>query len=298
MKLASVDIGSNTTLLSVVKKEKDTFHILQEEIYFTQLAENFSSQKRFTKEALHRLEDAFQKIKNIITQHQVTKIWIVATSASRQADNSSELFRIAKKYQLPQPEIISQLKEAKLTFEGSLFGLNQNNKHPLVIDIGGGSTEFSSHNQVYSLPIGSVIMTEKFKDNAEKLTLYAQKQLLPIQNFLNDSYTEIIFSAGTPVTLAFLEKNENDPKNIHGLKMTLQHVESWLHKLSLMSLKEKEQLPIPKPRARVIFSGLTLLKTILVSTKCTSFLVSTGGVRYGVILKKLKDMQDYTQSIN
>ena len=219
MRLAALDIGSNTTLLLVVEKTGDAFSVLADEIYFTRLAEGLRVSGKLSEGALFRLEGAFQSIQAILEKFQPDRISVVATSACREADNQEELFRLSERFSIPPVEIISAEREAELTFTGAIFGLGYEFEDPLVVDIGGGSTELVSRKKTYSFNIGSVNLTEKLQtaralSRMDKVSLmsYIDNRINPVKNFLMQrNYKSLIFVAGTPITLAFMEKKTSDP---------------------------------------------------------------------------------------
>ena len=176
MRIAGIDIGSNTSLLLIVEKTDKGFEVLSDKIYFTRLAENIEKSQQISQSALSRLDQAFQSIRENLDKWQVKDYSIVATSASRKAKNKQQIFELGEKYNLSSIQIISAEKEAELTFIGSFFGLGHSAEKPLVIDIGGGSTEFVSSKKSYSLNIGSVSLTEKFLSH--KALSKSEKNLL------------------------------------------------------------------------------------------------------------------------
>jgi len=294
MRLAGVDIGSNTTLLLIVEKTAEGFEAMEDKIYFTRLAENLGTDFKISTRALSRLEKAFQDIQKTLKDYKTNEISIVATSAVRQARNQKDILDLATQYQLPPISIISPKREAELTFMGSLFGLGLSPEKPLVIDIGGGSTEFVNSKKSYSLEIGSVSLTERFLSSKalsplekKKLNSFILKKLNPVEDFLKETHDAIIFTAGTPTTLAFMEKQTKDTNQVHGLKLTKEHVRGWLERLSALSFEEKKKIPyLPEHRTDVITAGLSLLNQILSLTGKRDFFVSATGVRYGLILEK------------
>ena len=294
MRFASVDIGSNTTLLLIVEKKEDALHVLADEIYFTRLAEGLSSHNKIQDQALLRLKNTLISIEKLLKKFEITRVSTVATSASREAENKKELNELVKQY-LPSLEIITPQREAELTFIGSLFGLGHTFENPLIVDIGGGSTEWVSSNKSYSFPLGSVTLTEKFLSakaltsmNKKSLFSHIDKELQNIKPFLQEDYEALVFVAGTPVTLAFLEKETFDPNEVHGFNLTKEQVDKWFEKLSSLSLEERKKIPyLPEHRADVILSGLAILKQILEITQRKTFVVSATGVRYGLILESL-----------
>lgn len=292
MKVASVDIGSNTTLFLAVEKNENGFSILEDEIYFTRLAEGIEKNKKLSERALARLEEAFRSIREKLDHWNIDQTLLVATSASRQAQNKDRLFELAEKYKLKSLQIISPEEEARLTYLGAFFGLKQESQESLVVDIGGGSTEFVSSDFNYSLKIGSVSLTEKFlttnallKSEEKNLLQFIKQQIHPLKSVLNKKYKQLIFVAGTPVTLAFMEHKTSDPNAVHGLLLNEETVDFWISRLAKLSVKERKKLSyLPEHRADVIISGLFILKEILKETCINQFVVSVTGVRYGLIL--------------
>ena len=296
MRLAGIDIGSNTTLLLIVENRHGEFHVLSDKIYFTRLAEGIQKTKQFSESALIRLEHSFSSLKEELNHFQPDQISLVATSASRQALNKDQLLLLGKKYDLFPIEIISPKREAELTFTGALFGLGHELDKILVVDIGGGSTELVSNRKSYSLDIGSVSLTERFLSSqslsrTEKISLsqFLNQKLKHLETFLKEDYESLIFVAGTPVSLAFMEKRSSNPNEIHGLVLKEDQVDFWLEKLMNLSVEERKRIPhLPEYRSDVIVSGLALLKHILKGTGKKEFIVSATGVRYGLILEQLQ----------
>ena len=297
MRIAGIDIGSNTSLLLIVEKTEEGFEVLLDKIYFTRLAENMEHTLEFSESALSRLEQALASIRENLNQQRVNQLAIVATSAARQAENKKRLFELGKKYNLSPIKIISPQREAELTFIGSFFGLGHNPSHPLVVDIGGGSTELVNSKKSWSLDIGSVSLTERFLSpealsptDRLPLTRCIQSHLKNLESFLNEDYDRLVFTAGTPTTLAFLEKQTSDFNQVHGLLLQTDQVHFWLEKLAGMSVEERKKVPyLPEHRADVIVAGLSLLHEILKLARKKEFIVSAAGVRYGLALEQFQE---------
>jgi len=297
LRAAGIDIGSNTSLLLIAEQTEKGFDVLSDKIYFTRLAEGLERQAELSESALKRLEGAFSSMRETLNQWQVNQMSVVATSASRQAKNKNRLYELGRKFQLSPIEIISPEREAELTFIGAFFGLGRESSCPLVIDIGGGSTELVSSKKSWSLDVGSVSLTERFLHSkalptADRLPLIQaiQSQLKHLESFLNEDYDSLIFTAGTPTTLAFIEKQTSDFNKVHGLPLREEQVHFWLEKLSMLSVEERKTVPyLPEHRADVIIAGLSLLKEILKTAGKKEFIVSATGVRYGLILEQFQN---------
>ena len=265
MRAAGIDIGSNTSLLLIAEKTDEAFEVLSEKIYFTRLAENLSQTGQISESALSRLEQAFSSMQKDLRRRQSSRLNVVATSAARLAENKDRILDLGKKYGISPIEIVSPEREAELTFIGALFGLGRDFSYPLVVDIGGGSTELVSAKKSFSLNMGSVSLTERFLSGGpassmeiRPLVQHIKSQLAPARDFLATSDCDgLIFTAGTPTTLAFMEKQSSDSNDIHGLRLKKSHVHFWLEKLLPLSVEERKKIPgLPEWRADVIPAGL------------------------------------------
>ncbi len=297
MRAAGIDIGSNTSLLLIAEQTDKGFEALSDNIYFTRLAEGLERRSELSESALKRLEGAFSSMRETLNKWQVKQLSIVATSASRQAKNKNRLHELGQKYQLSPIEIISPEREAELTFIGAFFGLGQEPSRPLVVDIGGGSTELVSSQKSWSLNMGSVSLTERFLHSSalssadrRPLIQFIRSQLKNVKSLLKEDYDSLIFTAGTPTTLAFMEKQTSDFNKAHGLAMTEAQAHFWLERLAGLNVEERKAIPhLPEHRADVIISGLSILQEILKAMGRKNFIVSATGVRYGLILEQFQN---------
>ncbi len=293
MKVAALDLGSNTFLCLICEIEnKKITDIYSDDVEIVRLGQDLSKTKRFHPDALARAKNCLSKFKLIINQRRPDRILAMATSAARDAENKNELFQICKDLDIPL-EIITGSKEADITYRGSVSA-QTSNQNRLVVDIGGGSTEFISgsgdqilHSQ--SFDIGCVRLTEKYILNQPTIDPEIQNcQAVireKIQTLPNHSIAEILAVAGTPTTLAAVELGGFDAKKIDGYEMTLKNLEQWLQKLQPLSVDQKIELGFPKGRADVIIVGIIILIETLKKFNLNKIIVSTRGVRYGVALE-------------
>ncbi|MFN3453721.1 MAG: Ppx/GppA family phosphatase [Pseudobdellovibrio sp.] len=296
MKIASLDLGSNTFLCLISEVEDQKIkNVMSDHVEVVRLGQGLSQSKKFHPEALKRAEACLKRFKGIIEAAKPDAVLAMATSAARDAENRDELFKICKDLDIPL-EIIPGDKEAEITYRGSVSGV-QSNAHRLVVDIGGGSTEFifgqgSRILNAKSLDIGCVRLTEKFIPNQptnlseiESLQKYIYAELKKIKQLSNESPAEILAVAGTPTTIAAVEIGYFDPKKIDNYKLTRENLLNWLTKLTGLSVAEKIKLGFPEGRADVILVGIVILIETLNLFKKDEILVSTRGVRYGVALE-------------
>ncbi len=167
MKVAALDLGSNTFLCLIAEVTANGIEkIYHDAVEVVRLGQGLSQSKNFHPDALARADLCFKKFSEIIKEQKPEKILAMATSAARDAENKSQLFELGQKYNIPI-EIIPGDQEADITYQGAVSGLKAQKQNYLILDIGGGSTEFifgedQKRLAGKSFDIGCVRLTEKF----------------------------------------------------------------------------------------------------------------------------------------
>jgi exopolyphosphatase / guanosine-5'-triphosphate,3'-diphosphate pyrophosphatase len=300
MKVAALDLGSNTFLLLIAEVENASV----KETYFdkaqvVRLGQDLQKNGYFHADALKRADQCLNEFKKIINEHKPEKVLAMATSAARDAKNFQELHDICRSYDVPL-QIISGQEEAQITFNGSVSFLN----HPgnvIVVDIGGGSTELiygSVKDQKIifskSYDIGCVRLTEKFvksdPPHPSEVDLIGHEVTDKILDFSKQIQispeTQIIAVAGTPTALAASELGGYDDKKVNGYKISKKRLQDWCGDLAAYNHSEKvKKFNIESGRADVILVGALTLWALCDVLNKEEIIVSTRGVRYGVALK-------------
>lgn len=295
MKVAALDLGSNTSLLLIANVEggviREVFH---DETRVTKMGQGVHANRRLHPEALARLDECFADYAEIIRRFDCDKVVAVATSAARDVANGEELLALGRKHGIPI-HIISGQKEAQLTFRGALCDRGDT-RGIAVIDVGGGSTEVISDDgqgpKGTSVDVGSVRLTELFvtrhpTPQAELDHIYSYvRESFSRAPLPNEHFVEVVAVAGTPTTLAALEQEQEFSEElIHGFKLTAETLEKWIRRLKDMTVEQREQLPGMQPkRADVIVTGSIILREAMRALDNGQVTVSTRGVRYGVAL--------------
>ena len=296
MKVAALDLGSNTFLCLVAEVEGGKItHVYEDLLEVVRLGQDVDKTKMLHPEALERADKCLSKFKAVIDKQKPHKILAMATSAARDSNNRELLFEIGKKYDIPI-EIIHGKDEAKITFQGAMSGPAAPQKC-LVIDIGGGSTEFiaghAEHIQAsQSLNIGCVRITEKFmpsqptpENEVMLATAFITESISKLENFENIHIDEILAVAGTPVALVSAQLGIYDPQKIDGFLLTEKMLNDWKIVLQKSTYAEKIKSGIPAGRADVILAGILILQQTLEKFKKKQIMVSTRGVRHGIALE-------------
>lgn len=296
MRVAALDLGSNTTLLLIADVvDGQIVKVHCDESIVTKMGQGVNSTRRFHPEALGRLRETLQKYRQLIDRHACEKTIAVATSAARDVENSDELFKIGQDLNLPI-QIISGDQEAQITFRGATSD-RKSTEGMAVIDVGGGSTEiirdYSGVLKGKSVDVGSVRLTEMFISRQPILENELLKIKSHVQNefakagFKKDDLSEVIAVAGTPTTLAALDqKQEFSDERVNGYSLSADKIANWIQTLAALSVEEREKLPGMQPkRADVIVTGAAILLGAMQALGQNKVTVSTRGVRYGVALE-------------
>jgi len=295
MRVAALDLGSNTSLLLIADVIDGRIErVVSDETHVTRMGQGVHAHRRFHAEALKRMESCLGDYAQKIQQAGCEKVVAVATSAARDVANGDELIALGRKHNIPI-HIITGQREAELTFQGALCD-RATADGTLVVDVGGGSTEIiglrGGKPSGVSIDVGSVRLTE----------LYIKEQPIPamdlvaLNNHIERAFRdatlsqieakEVVAVAGTPTTLAALEqKTEFSEQKVNGFHLSLSTIENWAAKMSKMTVEQRELLPGMQPkRADVIVTGSMILAGALRALKKNAVTVSTRGVRYGVAL--------------
>ena len=293
MKIAALDLGTNSFLCLIAEVDKTgSIKILHDEMIIVRLGQELGKTGRIHEEALIRADACLKSFAEMIKKNQVDHIQAVATAAAREADNSDDFVEICKKYQIPLMTISGQ-EEALMSFEGAIN--IQENKKVLLIDIGGGSTEYivgriGQIELAQSLPYGAVKLTEKWIESQPVLEKDEQNLRQFIRSRTEEVWAQIenlnpekIWAvAGTPTSLAAATIGGFDVKKIDGLCLSSEMMAEWVTKLRNSSVAEKRQKYGFGDRSDVIFAGTVILDELLKRLKKTEIFVSTKGIRYGL----------------
>jgi exopolyphosphatase / guanosine-5'-triphosphate,3'-diphosphate pyrophosphatase len=254
MPVAVVDIGTNTTRLLVADVEGGDVVELERRTVITSLGQGVDSSGRLAQEAMDRVAEAIAVYREVIDRLGVERVVALATSAMRDAENGPAFRDYLKQRFGIEPLTISGDEEARLTFLGATSSRNDD-RQTLVIDIGGGSTEYvvghpgKDPDCHTSTQMGSVRFTERFEDLEEMGA--AVREAVP-----DVSAEQGIAVAGTATSLAAID--DADP--IHGYRLSLATCERLVAMLAAMSLEERRQVKGLHPdRAPTIVAGAVIL---------------------------------------
>jgi exopolyphosphatase / guanosine-5'-triphosphate,3'-diphosphate pyrophosphatase len=279
MRVAVVDLGTNTTRLLVAEVEDGALTEVDKQTTITRLGQGVDATGQLADEAMDRVRAALAKYREIMDRENVTETIAVATSAMRDASNGPA-FRdeLNERFGI-DARTISGDEEARLTFLGATSGRTPAAGTPsetVVIDIGGGSTEYvigppnSPPDFHVSTQMGSVRHTERFLKSDppehDELVALAEDAWRVIEEHVpakyRDETTEGIAVAGTATTLAAIDQELDpyDPEKVHGYRVSLAAAERIQSMLAALPLEERREVTGLHPdRAPTIVAGVTIL---------------------------------------
>ncbi|WP_413292066.1 Ppx/GppA family phosphatase [Bdellovibrio sp. HCB185ZH] len=301
MKVAALDLGTNTFLCLIAEGDKNGITKVHKDLVeVVRLGQDVDKTGELHPDALVRAKKCLTEFKKEIDKHNVDKILAMATSAARDARNGQDLFNIGKELGIPI-EVIPGEDEARISYQGATGGVIDPTKTNLVIDVGGGSTEFIvGHGEKIlfgqSLNMGGVRLTERFvtqqpvpQHEQAKLTVYIEEQLQKILPELRkNKLDQILAVAGTPTSIVAIEVGGFDEKKVDNYFVSKERLEHWVNVFAQTSVEEKRSKYQLGGRADIIFAGASILLNTVKALGMAGMVVSTKGVRYGVALEMLR----------
>jgi len=297
VKVASIDLGSNSTRMLIADITNGTITTIYKEHQVTRMADKLSESKIISKEATKRVLKVLAGYVKTINKNNVENIQVVGTAALRDATNSEEITQLIEKKFGFEVHIVSGEEEGVLTSVGVLNSLGSLENF-LIVDIGGRSTEliYDDDKKIVSksINIGVVSLSELFFDKLpppEKSVSHAREY---IESHLFESNIFdgrlLVGVAGTFTSLAsiFLEQTQFNEKEIHLTELKNEDVFEISNEL--LHLNEPQIITkykgLDPKRAKTIQAGILLAKEIISKYNVNSIKVSNSDILEGLILKK------------
>ena len=300
MSYAAIDCGTNSTRLLVHDGSRSAERLMR----ITRLGQGVDASGRLAPEAIERTLEVLREYRGVMDRHGVTKARMTATSAARDAANRDEFFTAAREIIGVEAELLSGEDEGRLSFIGATTELSPADGPFLVVDIGGGSTEFSYGRDdceyTRSLDIGCVRLTEKYiaHDPPRPEELVACLSL--VETYVDDVAREypaiteapcFVGLAGTVSTTAAVEQGlaEYDRDRIHHFVLTRAAVEDVFRTLATENRAERLGNPgLEVARADVIVGGLCVLVQLMRQLDFDECLVSESDILDGLVMSLQK----------
>ncbi|HEY1458221.1 MAG TPA: Ppx/GppA family phosphatase [Solirubrobacteraceae bacterium] len=302
MRVAAVDIGTNSTRLLIADiGANGTVQELLRRSEVTRLGDRVDSDGRLTEQAIERTCAVLGSYREAIDEHSCKANLAVLTSAVRDASNGQEFQQhIRELYEL-DTRVLSGDEEAQLTFLGAMSDRELTVEPTVVIDIGGGSTEFivgHDHTAGFhaSLQAGVVRMSERHINSDpptphELQSLARETRAIFLEGLPPAERAPVlrgIAVAGTATATAAIDQELEpyDPKRVHGYPLLLGTVELLLARLADMTEEQRRNVAGLHPdRAPTILAGMILLSEAMRAFELDQVEASEHDILYGAVLR-------------
>lgn len=302
-----IDIGTNSCRLFIAELEntsegKKIKRELVKDVEIVKLGEGVNKTHNLNPNAIKRTLDCLKKYKEKASSYGVENIRAFATSAVRDAENREVFLQEVLKLGI-KIECISGKTEATLNFLGNSLVFKD---RILVVDIGGGSTEFTLGKDktidfIQSINIGAVRATEKFfsdndysEEKLEKCKVWIRKNL-EILKTIKDRDFKLIGVAGTATTqISVRDKMEiYDSSKVHMATLTLDELKENLSLFLSKNFEERKNIVgLEEKRADVIIAGTLILLTILEELNQDKIIISESDNLSGAITREEETMSE------
>jgi exopolyphosphatase/guanosine-5'-triphosphate,3'-diphosphate pyrophosphatase len=298
-RLAAVDVGTNSTRLVVADVAGD--RVVEQharEMVITRLGKGVDRAKRFDPAAVERTVEVLAGYAELCARLGVEATRVVATSATRDAANREELLGAVRRLFGVEAEVLTGDQEAAITYAGATHDL-PGEERTLVVDIGGGSTEFIIGNRepaaMVSVDIGCVRLFERHlasdppaPQEVAALRRDVREHLWKVRKVLDPSSAQrVVGVAGTvtTVTAIALDLDVYDPERIHRSTVDAWRITETAKRLAAMTIAERAALPVmAKGREDVIAAGALALDEICRTFGFQRMIASETDILDGVLL--------------
>jgi exopolyphosphatase/guanosine-5'-triphosphate,3'-diphosphate pyrophosphatase len=301
-RLAAVDIGTNSFHLVIVEADTATgkFKILGREKENVRLGTGSTDMKYLSEEAMQRGIETLKRFKSLADSADAP-LRAIATSAVREAKNQNEFIKRVKEFTGIKIEIASGVEEARYIYLGVLQALPVFNKRILLIDIGGGSTEFliGEHRDIIydnSLKLGAMRITQRFfgdKEIDSKQVKECRKYIKGTMNTVTRAlkrypFETVVGSSGTINNIANIiktKRGESAEAPINNFTFTKDELKDVMEELlEAKTIKQRAKIPGLDPaRADIIVGGALIVEQIFKELDIKELTVSEYALREGIV---------------
>tara|TARA_E500000331_G_C17250797_1_gene711037 strand:+ start:1725 stop:2624 length:900 start_codon:yes stop_codon:yes gene_type:complete len=297
VKIAAIDLGSNSTRLLIAEISGEEFNILEKSHVVTKMAEGLEENGFISDDSRKRVIKTLKTFLKQIKKHEVSQVFAVGTAAMRDSTNTNEFIDEIKRKIDIEVEVITGQQEGIITSLGVLHFM-ENLQNYLIVDIGGRSTEFiyEDNNKVisHSIDLGVVTLTEKYFSELpatkDKIIKAEQEVLEKVNNLKIPNSKLLIGVAGTATSLGsiYLEQDRFDESEVHNIEISqleLINIKNTIRDFNEPEIIIKFKGVDPK-RAKTITSGIVILENIMKRYENSSIIISKNDILEGLILKK------------
>ena len=305
MKIGTIDIGTNSMRLLIADYNNGKIENRKKHVNTTRIGQGVDKEGYISEEALQRNINALEEFANICKVEECQAIYCMGTSALRDSKNGNIFVDRAKQKTNMNVEIISGNEESNLGFMGVLEGLDTD-EQILVIDIGGGSTEFILGDRegikfAKSENVGALRMTEKFlaKDPIDtnefsSMSKFIYSEIKDTIDYIKSKQIKKLVGIGGTITSLSAMNQELEVysmEKIHNSEVSIKNIKDILQNLKQMTLNDKKTLKGLQPkRADIITAGVEILNIIMENLEIEKIIVSEYDNLEGLMCHKVKKM--------
>jgi len=305
---AVIDVGTNSVKLLVADVHGHDVLPVVEDSLQTRLGKNFYDTHRLQSDTIAHTASAVADFARIAREKNSSSVRAIATSAARDAVNAHDLVSAIENAAALKLEIISGEQEAEWAFQGATSGTDLGKTPLLLLDVGGGSSEFivghGGHKSfARSFALGTVRLMEKFPHSdpptreefvkcRDWLAKFLRQEIHPelepiLQREKKSGPMQLAGTGGTATLLARMElKSERfDRDQIEATRLSLKRIQQNLNDLWSMPLSQRKEIPgLPKTRADVILTGVLIYACVMEEFGFSELRVSTRGLRFAALM--------------
>jgi len=319
MKIASIDVGSNSIKLLVVEAAaSDSFAVLAREKEFVRLGHDTLRNEQLSSSAIERAAECIKRFRSIAEARGAERIVAVATASVREARNSAQFIKEIERKAAISVEILSAIEEARLIGLAAAQACAAPNASILNVDIGGGSTEISLMREsasvaLFSVKLGAVGLTEQFinSDPPKSKEIKALREEIraalerPAREMKGSRWQHTtgtsgtILAIGTALRLRALGEEERKAEGARpaGDEITLGKLTRFNLPTVQMNSAERRAIPgISSQRAEIIIAGGQILEGIMRALNITSLRTCGWALREGVLIDRLREIEAESQA--
>ena len=312
MKYGAIDIGTNSVRLLLAESEGHTIVKSKKYVTTTRLGSYINQDSIISEEGIEKTVEAIKEFGEKIEEYGCDKIYCIGTAALRKSENRLEFKKMAKEVSGIDVEIIDGDREAILGYRGVTGGVELDKDKCLIIDIGGGSTEFIFGNskEIYykkSINIGALLLTKKYITTMPEI----EKEFVNLKNYIDSEveklYNEIrrsdmwvdssdcqgirlIGIGGTITQTSAIHQKleEYSREKVHLSTVGIEDVSNQIKMISELNLEDRMKIKgIAPKRAEIILTGELILKSIMEKFKFNEITVSEYDNLEGLVLEDI-----------
>ena len=304
MKIACIDIGTNSIRVLLADHRDSKFHNVEKQLQMTRLGLGVNETGILAADRMEESAAVISSFYKMAKEYGAEQVYMMATSAVRDAKNASEFTQEVYNRTGCIIDVISGTLEAEIGFLGVLLGLEDQSQNILVIDIGGGSTELivgdlSGIKYAVSMNIGAVRLTGAYVHHdpvndfeSQQIKATAQAEIDKISDEIKKYNIDFCIGiGGTATTFATMkhEVAQYAREKVHGLKISASDIAQITDQLGKSKVEERQKrIGLESKRADIIYAGGIILESLMKSLEIEELIASDYDNLEGLVAYKSK----------